>query len=133
MDIEQIVKEVSSEMSKEAKAREMQAMLAEFLRRCLSKLAEQDGIQPVAFAFRHSLLGVLYDFSETEHSNGMVRLYTESQLIAAQQRTAAACAKLASNGVGAGVENGCCPNTDWEDGQDKIAEAIRNGDWREYL
>lgn len=62
--------------------------LAAFLHRCLSKLAENE-VEPVAFAFMHLLIGELYGFSETEHSHGMVRLYTETQLITAQQRTAA--------------------------------------------
>ena len=39
MNIEQIAHDVSSEMSKEARAMEGRAMMAEFLRRCLSKPA----------------------------------------------------------------------------------------------
>lgn len=129
MNIEQIAHDVSSEMSKEAKAMEGRAMMVEFFRRCLSKLAEQDA-EPVAFAFKHSLLGVLYDFSETEHSNGMVRLYTETQLLAAQQRTAEACAKVCE---AVRAEDGDGQHRAWYAGIDMCIDAIRNGDWREHL
>lgn len=96
----------------------------------LSKLAEQDA-EPVAFAFKHSLLGFLYDFSETEHSNGMVRLYTEPQLLAAQQRTAEACAKVCNKFT---YDNYQEPEEmDERDWADMCGDAIRNGDWREYL
>jgi hypothetical protein len=49
------------------------------------------------------------------------------------QMVAAACAAVAANGVGTGAYNGCCPNSDWEDGQDAIAASIRSGEWKKHM
>ena len=97
----------------------------------LSKLAEQVG-EPVAEVYRAHYgnrvgnIGVdsvrlLRDANVTPGD----KLYTEALLIAAQQRTAEACAKV-------------CEIIDEEyEGEDVLgtwcSEAIRNGEWREYL
>lgn len=95
----------------------------------LEKLAALD-VEP--FAVVYETRGGWYQPVLKVNEDSAFAIYTEDQLLAAQQRTAEACAKLAANGVGTGIDHGCCLNTNWEDGQDAIAAAIRNGDWRNY-
>lgn len=141
MNIEQIAQKVREEMSSAILPQVVGAYEEAFLRRCLSKLAEQE-VEPVAHAVLEgrdtadSGWGYIAAWPEAchEHINEaiveyevegagdwkVVPLYTETQLLAAQQRTAEACAKVcdeiaAAAGIGAG-----------------FAEAIRNGEWREY-
>lgn len=76
-------------------------------------------LEPVVFAFKHSC-GELYGFSDTEHSHGMIGLYTETQLLAAQQKAAEACAEYAVRGL-------------HDDDPFIIAAGIRDEAWREYL
>lgn len=100
------------------------------LRHALPKLAEQAG-EPVGFMDGQ---GVLW---ETVYGNPLpsdVPLYAESQLIAAQQRTAEACAKvcrsLEQNGFNYETYDG------WENIPAEACHceiAIQNGEWREYL
>ena len=114
MNIEQIAREVSAQMSKEAKTMAGHVMLAEFLRRCLSKLAEQD-VEPVAYqSTRNGFIS-----RENKNPEYNVAIYTEAQLIAAQQKVAEACAKV-------------CEKYAYDD-DDEFVVAIRNGEWRKYL
>lgn len=55
----------------------------------------------------------------------LVNIYTESQLIAAQQKAVEACAKV--------VEGSSLPDAYSEPVLFLIAIGIRNGEWREYL
>lgn len=133
MNIEQIAYEEASGEMLDCFSKEQ---LAGYLLRCLSKLAEQD-VEPVAWQDSQLLNHVIVFPDQPDQSDdGWVPLYTEAQLLAAQQRTAEACAKVCSsrrctvsNGNGlsmwshdpASVEAGYC------------ADAISNGDWRKYL
>ena len=107
----------------------------------LAKLAALD-VEPVAWMCwldgdteRKPNDAAVTRFEPVEFKN-RTKLYTDAQLLAAQQRTAEACAKVCekrrrtvSNGNGlsmwshdhASVEAGYC------------ADAISNGDWRKYL
>ena len=84
----------------------------------LSKLAEQAG-EPVAYITYKGHLLHANDPKVSDHSDPEP-LYTEAQLIAAQQRTAEACAALVLN-------------LDGDDGFDayNVAQSIRKN-WREY-
>lgn len=92
----------------------------------LSKLAEQAG-EPAGKVTRRAFGYVLW---ATERPELGTKLYTETQLIAAQQRTAEACAKLCEAGRS---EDGDGQHRAWYAGFDMCIDAIRNGDWREYL
>ena len=101
----------------------------------LSKLAEQAG-EPVACAIFaengniriwSSVSEPVRKLAEAEGLN-LVRLYTESQLAAAQQRTAEACAKVCESNH----DKACYDQGNYPDGYD-LGKAIRNGEWREYL
>lgn len=98
----------------------------------LSKLAEQAG-EPVAYMYEYSYdlngdkqgnwpveMHTHVSFSRTKPNCVSSPLYTEAQLIAAQQRTAEACAKLLKDNLGH------LPRGD-------ALVAIRNGEWRGYL
>lgn len=125
MNIEQIAQEVADELGWSLESSE------KFIARCLSKLAEQAGVEPVGFMDGQ---GVLW---ETVYGNPLpsdVPLYTEPQLIATQQRTAEACAKvcrsLEQNGFNYETYDG------WENIPAEACHceiAIQNGEWREYL
>lgn len=91
----------------------------------LSKLAEQD-VEPIYIEATCELqnwkwMRVSKTSAEEYAKWGwkIRKLYTETQLLAAQQRTAEACAKF----LGAIEHPGC----------ELLASSIRNGDWREYL
>lgn len=111
----------------------------------LAKLAAQD-VEPVAWMQSTHLAmleqratgssAMMARCSDHKQHDDFRPIHTEAQLLAAQQRTAEACAKVCekrrrtvSNGNGlsmwshdhASVEAGYC------------ADAISNGDWREYL
>lgn len=122
MNIEQIAQEVAQETDwKDA---------AEFLRRCLSKLAEQEvesvadvvwsdpTIEPFQKVKPHKIIDGSLSFMDEARIGD--KLYTETQLLAAQQRTAEACAKLLNDNLGHLTRG------------DALV-AIRNGEWREYL
>lgn len=79
MNIEQIAQEVANELFLGGKAVGHEPV--EFLRRCLSKLAEQD-VEPVGYVDEHGMLWR----ETTTHTD--TRLYTETQLLAAQQNAA---------------------------------------------
>jgi hypothetical protein len=91
----------------------------------LSKLAEQD-MEPKYWVCR----GELYEvqqfrlFPDNTPCPGQEKLYTEAQLLAAQQRTAEACAKVCDQQA---KELECPERATY------CAEEIRNGEWREYL
>lgn len=88
----------------------------------LSKLAEQAG-EPVAWEWVNPEKGMRISHQEPpeyEEVYQISKLYTEAQLIAAQQRTAEACAKLLNDNLGHLTRG------------DALV-AIRNGEWREYL
>ncbi len=99
----------------------------------LAKLAVQ-GVVP--FAVVHETRGGWYQPTPKVNEDGAFAIYTEPQLIAAQQRTAEACAKYLqsrSNKMSAsesrnkfGVQVGAAS-------LDSAAKRIRNGEWREYL
>lgn len=121
MNIEQIAQIVDAQMYEEGRFSAATAYPEEFLRRCLSKLAEQAGVEPSGTANDLIADYVLY----RTNINPNDRLYTEDQLIAAQQRTAEACAKVCEN----------LPKrfrTEFDKVSTECAEAIRRGDWREY-
>ena len=92
----------------------------------LAKLAEQD-MEPSFWLCRGELFEVEQRFFPPNNGPipGQEKLYTETQLLAAQQRTAEACLALAESKHA----NGNFRFTH----QEEISEAIRNGDWREYL
>lgn len=90
------------------------------LRHALSKLAEQAG-EPVALVTQ--ALGVAIG-DQDEMPLG-TKLYTETQLIAAHQKAAEACAKLAASSNA----NGSMRFTHREE----ILEALSNGEWMEYM
>ena len=99
----------------------------------LKKLVERVG-EPVAWRYKYRFkdIGETRAYEYHSHDFAVVArfpkgdpLYTESQLIAAQQKAAEACAKV-------------CEIVDEEyEGEDVLgtwcSEAIRNGEWREYL
>jgi len=123
MNTSQIVQEVAKEMGQDEFIGDA---LDEFFHRCLSKLVEHSGVEPVAIVDDCELFsdhhGPVYAMAYLQSGT---KLYTEAQYIAAQQRTAEACAKV-------------CDKIDEEyEGEDVLgtwcSEAIRNGEWREYL
>lgn len=63
---------------------------------------------------------------------GRRRLYTEAQLLAVQQRTAEACAKLCGEMISPSKPLSDNPCQAWMAGTLQCAEAIRNGEWRNY-
>lgn len=87
----------------------------------MSKLAEQD-VEPVG-EVTHRAFGYVKWASERPEIG--TKLYTETQYIAAQQRTAEACLSLAESRHA----NGNYRFTH----RDEFAEALRNEEWREYL
>lgn len=134
MNIEQIAYEEASGEMLDCFSKEQ---LAGYLLRCLSKLAElaEQDVEPEVMHEPGNPINTAPTDWWTK-KNGWCPLFTEAQLLAAQQRTAEACAKVCnsrrrtvSNGNGlsmwshdpASVEAGYC------------ADAISNGDWREYL
>lgn len=92
----------------------------------MSKLAEQTG-DPCLWTTR-AMIGT----STMQDENYPVPLYTEAQLIAAQQRTADACAKAVA---AEHLEEPAQTDGDaaYEAAIDHAIAAIRNGEWREYL
>ena len=124
MNIEQIALEVADELFLGGKAIGHEPV--EFLRRCLSKLAEQD-VEPSFWLCRGELFEVEQRFfpPNNEPIPGQEKLYTETQLLAAQQCAAKACLDLAESKPA----NGNFRFTHREE----ISEAIRNEKWREYL
>ena len=127
MNIEQIAyEEASGEMldyfSKE--------QLAGYIERCLSKLAEQSGVEPVAHCWHEKdgsfAMGLLGD-AEALPIGVEIKLYIETQLLAVQQRTAEACAEACED------EIGNTPNDQRMIAAIDCAAMIRNGEWREYL
>ena len=126
MNIEHIASETANEMPFKAGISSLNpTAVYDFLRRCLSKLAEQAG-EPVAVVDE---VAIHWDghpiFNGVGEVNPGQRLYTESQYIAAQQRTAEACAKVCEN----------LPHkfrTEFSNVSSECAAAIRNN-WREYL
>lgn len=121
MNIEQIAQEVADELAWDLDQVEKTDM-SDFLRRCLSKMAEQDIPEPLGTA--NDLIDD-YVLSRTG-INPNDKLYTEAQLLAAQQRTAEACASLL-DGFSAH------PLDTIEGVLGEHADAIRNGEWRDYL
>lgn len=131
MNIEQIAFEVADELFLDGIA--VGHNPAEFLRRCLKKLAEPDVEQVAHLRFwaaqRYAGYGNI-DFDEgfevtTRMEPGVdgspaFPVFTETQLIAAQQKAAEACAKLIMD-------------NSHDYGRYEHSETIRNGDWREYL
>ena len=123
MNIEQIAHESWSEVCKSSSVG--QSIAEQFLLCCLSKLSEQAG-EPVAYL---TYKGYLLDADNPkvlEHSDPEP-LYTESQLIAAQQKAAEACAKVCDDGSVKLL------HFLEQKGAEKCAEALRFGEWREYL
>ena len=122
MNIEQIAQEVANELFLGGKAVGHEPV--EFLRRCLSKLAEQDvepscWMTPDGEGWRMRTAPPVNDVPL-----GWMAMYQETQLLAAQQRTAEACAKV-------------CENITKEYDMDGVyadffSNLIRNK-WREYL
>lgn len=110
MNIEQIANEVSAEMSRESKAMDGRAMMAEFLRRCLAKIVLKDiepfgylcdwgndsyGLQRVAVYYREPGSGVEDDWNESPRVHENLPIYTQTQLLAVQERTSEAlCAEI---------------------------------------
>lgn len=114
MNIEQIAIEVADELFLGGMA--VGHNPTEFLRRCLEKLAEQVDAEPVAYqSTRNGLIA-----KENKNPEYNVGLYTETQLIAAQQKAAEACAEYAVRGL-------------HNDATLVLAAGIRAGVWREYL
>lgn len=88
MNIEQIAQEVMREMADAILPQVVGAYEEAFLRRCLSKLAEQ-AEEPVAYqSTRNGFIA-----KEDKNPEYNIPLYTETQLIAAQQKASEACAK----------------------------------------
>ena len=61
------------------------------------------------------------------------KLCTETQLLAAQQRTAEACALYCGQTLSPTKPIGDRPHRAWIEGTLHCADAIREGKWREYL
>lgn len=99
----------------------------------LSKLAEQSGapVATVVISTNGMFAGIKRNL--VLHQDAPIlfdgdKLYTENQLLAAQQRTAEACAKAVERLIsGDGL---CADDGVWIH---DCAEAIRNEDWRECL
>ena len=103
----------------------------------LSKLTEQAG-EPVAYMYEYSYgsngdkqgnwpieMHTHVSFSRTKPDGVASKLYTERQLIAAQQRTAAACATVIwGEGIG---------KADYDGELNHIAVMLEAGEWRKYL
>ena len=120
MNIEQIAFEVADELFLGGKAVGREPV--EFLRRCLSKLAEQD-VEPVAWEWVNPEKGMCISHQEPpeyEEAYQISKLFTETQLLAAQQRTAEACAGLMES------------QHTWVT-REAASALIRNGNWSEYL
>ena len=114
------------------------------LRHALSKLAEQ-AEKPVAWRYKYRFKDIGETGAYEYHSHDFVvvtrfpkgdSLYTEAQLIAAQQRTAEACAKVCevTADMYQETESRLWPEcrSDAQSGASSCEVAIRNGDWREY-
>lgn len=102
------------------------------LRQALSMLAKH-GVEPAAEVQERNLRANDGDVWTERYVTWLKRakhgdkLYAETQLIAAQQKVAEACAKAA-------VEWGNARKDQYGgNALRNYAEAIRNGDWREYL
>lgn len=146
MNIEQIALSAAREIEWPGHSHVTGDHVVEFLRRCLSKMAEQD-VGPVGYAVM-TPFGNVYKFANTLESaerkrealiskfpnkkQGCIsKLYTEAQYLAAQQRTAEACAKA----VAAEHLEEPAQTTDdaaYDMAIEHAIAAIRNN-WREYL
>ena len=94
----------------------------------MSKLAEQAGVEPVAW--NYELENEPFRRLIESGVSSDAPLYTEAQYLAAQQHTAEACAKVCE---AERSEDGDGQHPAWYAGFDACAEAIRNGEWRKYL
>ena len=139
MNIEQIALETWREIHGFA-AVFMRDAQVEFLRRCLAKLAVQD-VEPIYQLSKanSSVSSAWIDVDEQTYSDaglypeyGRRRLYPEAQLLAAQQRTAEACAKLCGYMITPSKSLSDHPYQAWLAGITQCAEAINNGEWRNY-
>ena len=94
----------------------------------LAKLAAQDG-EPVGWLCEGALYEVQQHrlFTGKGPIPGQEKLYTETQLLAAQQRTAEACAKVCDEQHDKALTSPAAHRADC------CATRIRNGEWREYL
>lgn len=93
----------------------------------LSKLAEQAG-EPVAWEWVNPEKGMCISHQEPpeyEEVYQISKLYTEAQLIAAQQRTAEACAKV--------IRGECIGFADDDEELNRLAAMLEAGEWRRYL
>ena len=84
MNIEKIALEVANELGWSLESSE------KFIACCLKNLAEQD-VEPVAW--QDTQTGMIYTTVSPAAKHLYSPLYTEAQLLGAQQRTAEACAK----------------------------------------
>ncbi len=91
----------------------------------LAKLAVQD---VVPYAWDSESMGLVFE----NHYSNPEPLHTQDQLIAAQQRTAEACAKLCGEIISPSKPLSDNPCQAWMAGTLQCAEAIRNGEWRNY-
>lgn len=132
MNIEKIVLEVANELGWSLESSE------KFIACCLSKLAEQD-VEPVAYTCNNSF----YRLKPCSSINGepFIPLYTETQLLGAQQRAAKALIEPMAKVIyrqwwylpeyTAWVDGG---NSFKQDDARRIARNVVVGeDWREYL
>lgn len=104
----------------------------------LAKLAALD-VEPVAWMCwldgdteRKPNDAAVTRFEPVEFKN-RTKLYTETQLIAVQQKTAEACAKLCGEIISPRKALSDHPYQAWLAGTTQCAEAINNGEWKEYL
>jgi len=89
------------------------------LRHALSKLAEQAGNPAAWWAPKAEQFAIMDKPGTRPFAKAFEPLYTETQLIAAQQKAAEACAKVCQNSKCAWIAD--------------VMIAIRNGDWRKCL
>lgn len=97
----------------------------------LAKLAALD-MKPAAYITYKGHLLHADDPKVLEHSNPEP-LYTQDQLIAAQQRTAEACAKVCGYMILPSKPLSDHPYQAWLAGTLQCAEAINSEEWRKYL
>lgn len=125
MNIEQIAYEQASGEMLDYFSKQQ---LAAFLHRCLSKLAENE-VEPVAYqSTRNGFIA-----KENKNHEYNVALYTEAQLIAAQQKVAEACARYCGQTLSPSKTIPDDSGRAWIAGTIHCADGIRNGEWREYL
>lgn len=107
----------------------------------LAKLAAQD-VKPIYQLSKadSSVSSAWIDVDEQTYSDaglypeyGRRRLYPEAQLLDAQQRTAEACAKVCGEMISPSKPLSDNPCQAWMAGTLQCAEAINNGEWRNYL